>query len=358
VTNTHHPEPKTASAASLDRELTRLGELTDGWIRDAIAANVSPKAQRLGALLEYHFGWRDEHLQPLTVAAPAGKKLRPALVLLVAQAVRGEITVAARDAAAAVELVHNFSLIHDDIQDRSALRRHRPTLWSLWGMPQGINAGDALFALAQVVMVRGGTPLAAEMAAELNATTLLLAEGQFLDIDLQQGDAPASQSAYESMITRKTGVLFASACRLGAIAAGAAGAVCDMYAAYGLELGVAFQEQDDLLGVWGRSSETGKPEAADIVERKRGLPAAIARSWAAAPGWLTSAYAERDDSMPPEMVERVIAHFDRLDLRSTVERRVEERYRKALEYLEAASPREPERGYLAAICEALVSRRA
>jgi geranylgeranyl diphosphate synthase type I len=266
--------------------------------------------------------------------------------------------VAARDAAAAVELVHNFSLIHDDIQDRSALRRHRPTLWSLWGMPQGINAGDALFALAQIVIVRGGTPLAAEMAAELNATTLLLAEGQFLDIELQQGDAPASQSAYESMITRKTGVLFASACRLGAIAAGAPGAVCDMYAAYGLELGVAFQEQDDLLGVWGRSSETGKPEAADIVERKRGLPAAMALSLADAPGWLTSAYAERDDSMPPEMVERVIAHFDRLDLRSTVERRVEERYRKALEYLEAAGPREPERGYLAAICEALVSRRA
>jgi geranylgeranyl pyrophosphate synthase len=84
----------------------------------------------------------------------------------------------------------------------------------------------------------------------------------------------------------------------------------------------------------------------------------MALSLADAPGWLTSAYAERDDSMPPEMVERVIAHFDRLDLRSTVERRVEERYRKALEYLEAASPREPERGYLAAICEVLVSRRA
>src|SRR6266853_4037317 len=94
-----------------------------------------------------------------TVPAPAGKKLRPALVLLVAQAVSGEISQAARDAAVAVELIHNFSLVHDDIQDRSELRRHRPTLWSLWGMPQAINAGDALFALAQVVLLREASTL-------------------------------------------------------------------------------------------------------------------------------------------------------------------------------------------------------
>jgi geranylgeranyl diphosphate synthase type I len=346
------------SSRDLDVELTRLGELTDGWIRAAIAAHVSPMAERLGAMLEYHFGWRDEHLQPLAVGAPAGKKLRPALVLLVSQAVCGEITPAARDAAAAVELIHNFSLIHDDIQDRSDLRRHRRTLWSLWGMPQGINAGDALFALAQIVAVRGGTPLAAEIAAELNATTLLLAEGQFLDIDLQQGETLPSQAAYETMITRKTGVLFACACRLGAIAAGASPEVCEAYAAYGLELGLAFQEQDDLLGVWGRSSETGKPDAADIVERKRGLPAAMALSLADAPAWLTAAYAERDGSMPTNTVERVIAHFEALDLLSAIEERVEARYRKALSCLEAAAPREPARTHLAAICEALVSRRA
>jgi geranylgeranyl diphosphate synthase type I len=346
------------ASKDLDLELARLGKLTDGWIREAIAANVSAKAERLGAMLEYHFGWRDQHLQLLTVAAPAGKKLRPALVLLVSQAVCGEITPAARDAAAAVELVHNFSLIHDDIQDRSDLRRHRRTLWSLWGMPQGINAGDALFALAQSIAVRGGTPLAAQIAAELNATTLLLAEGQFLDIDLQQGETLPTQAAYETMITRKTGVLFACACRLGAIAAGASPTVRDAYAAYGLELGLAFQEQDDLLGVWGRSSDTGKPDAADIVERKRGLPAAMALSFADAPDWLTAAYAERDGSMPPEMVERVIAHFDQLGLRSTVERRVEDRYRHALDCLQAAAPREPARTYLIAICEALVTRRA
>jgi geranylgeranyl diphosphate synthase type I len=343
---------------NLDDQLTRLGEVTDGWIRQAVADNVSPRARRLGAMIEYHFGWRDEHLQPLGVAVRAGKKLRPALVLLVCQAVCGQITQPARDAAAAVELVHNFSLVHDDIQDRSELRRHRRTLWSLWGVPQGINAGDALFALAQFVLVREGSALAASMAAQLNSTTLLLSEGQFLDIEMQLGAAPATLETYETMIARKTGVLFACACRLGAMAAGASSSASDAYAAYGQELGIAFQEQDDLLGVWGRSAVTGKPDAADVVERKRGLPAALALSSADVPDWLRSAYSESDGEMEAHMVERIIAHFDRLDLRTTVERRVEERYRAALDHLAAAGAREPARGYLAAICEALVSRQS
>jgi geranylgeranyl diphosphate synthase type I len=164
-------------------------------------------------------------------------------------------------------------------------------------------------------------------------------------------------AAYETMITRKTGVLFASACRLGAMAGAASAANQEAYAAYGRELGVAFQEQDDLLGVWGDSTETGKPQAADIVERKRGLPAAMALSRADAPEWLTAAYAERDGELKPDTVERIIAHFDGLDLRSAVEQRVQARYRRALDGLDAAGAREPARGYLTAICEALVARR-
>src|SRR5438445_11331097 len=132
------------------------------------------------------------------------------------------------------------------------------------------------------------------------------------------------------MISGKTGALLASGGRLGAMAGGASSDVADAYGAYGLELGIAFQEQDDLLGVWGRSSETGKPDAADVVERKRGLPAAMALSLADAPAWLTAAYAERDGSMPTDMVERVMAHFEALDLLSAIEQRVQARYRKAL----------------------------
>jgi len=345
-------------ADDLDRQLWLLGELTDGWIREAIAQHVSPRAQRLAAMLDYHFGWRDEQLDLLSVPAPAGKKLRPALVLLVCQAVTGEINAPARNAAAAVELIHNFSLVHDDIQDRSQLRRHRPTVWSVWGMPQGINAGDALFALAQVVVLRDGSSLASGMAAELNATALLLAEGQFLDIDLQEGQSPASLETYQTMITRKTGALFASACRLGAMAGGASKQNQEAYAAYGLELGLAFQEQDDLLGVWGSAGVTGKPDAADVVERKRGLPAAMALSAPDAPEWLRRTYADRDGAMEPQTIDRVIAHFDHLELRTAIEGRVEQRYRNALAYLAAACARQPARDYLAAICAALVSRLA
>src|SRR5215471_5084441 len=151
----------------LERELARLGHRTDDFIRTALVETMSRPAARFRGMLEYHLGWRDADLQPLAVPAPAGKKLRPALSMLVCQGISGEAE-PALPAAAAVELIHNFSLVHDDIQDRSELRRHRPTVWSLWGAAQGINAGDALFALAQIVILEVPTEAAARMAAELN----------------------------------------------------------------------------------------------------------------------------------------------------------------------------------------------
>jgi geranylgeranyl diphosphate synthase type I len=322
-----------------------------------VAQHLAPRAERLAAMLEYHLGWRTPDLVRLERPAPSGKKLRPALVLLVSQAVCGEITPAASDAAAAVELIHNFSLVHDDIQDRSTLRRHRPTVWSLWGMPQGINVGDALFALAQVVLAQAGTALAARMTHELNRTAVALAEGQFLDIELQGGRTPPTLQTYEAMVDGKTGALFACACRLGAMAAGAHVETCDTYAAYGKQLGIAFQEQDDLLGVWGPSSDTGKPDAADIVERKRGLPAALALSRADVPDWVRDAYEDAASELSAETIERVVAYFDGLGVRGTIEGRVEARYQQALQHLDVAGARAPARGYLMAICAALVSRR-
>jgi geranylgeranyl diphosphate synthase type I len=341
---------------TLDQRLAELAHETDGRIREAIAEHVSPRARRLAAMMEYHLGWRGPDLEPLASPAPAGKKLRPALTLLACLAVSGEINHAALDCAAAVELVHNFSLVHDDIQDRSELRRFRPTVWSLFGLPQAINVGDALFALAQLVITSGKSDLSARLAAELGATAVRLAEGQFLDIDLQDGTLGLSLDAYEEMIGRKTAMLFACACRLGALSAGADG-VAEAYADFGQQLGIAFQEQDDLLGVWGSPAETGKPEAADVVERKRGLPAVMALGRAEAPDWLRAIYLEHDGDLTPDLVQRVIAHFDTLGLRKRIERRVEERYRTALERLEAARPCDPARSYLVAISEALVARR-
>jgi geranylgeranyl diphosphate synthase type I len=140
-------------------------------------------------------------------------------------------------------------------------------------------------------------------------------------------------------------------------AGGVAESVIEAYGAFGAELGQAFQEQDDLLGVWGAANVTGKPDAADVVERKRGLPAAIALGREDAPDWLRDLYADADHALSPADVERVIAHFDALRLRAIIEQRVQSRYQQAIECLDAAGPREPGRGYLAAICETLVSRR-
>jgi geranylgeranyl diphosphate synthase, type I len=344
-------------ALGLERRLIELGAVVDEWTRQELARGISAPAATFGAMLEYHLGWRDEHLQPLAEPAPAGKKLRPALVLLVSEGVCGAIE-PGHAAAVAIELIHNFSLVHDDIQDRGELRRHRPALWTLWGAEQGINAGDALFALGQVALLRQTGPLAAAMAAELNYACVQLAEGQYLDVAFQRGTQPLTLDGYQAMIARKTGVLFACAARLGAMASGADPTKQDAYARFGLELGLAFQEQDDILGVWGSAEDTGKPQAADVVERKRGLPAAVALSRPDAPAWLKDVYDRRNGAASDATVARVIAHFDSLDLRPALEAQVAARYQAARDALDQAGPREPARGYLSAMCGMLLSRKA
>ncbi|MBV9359049.1 MAG: polyprenyl synthetase family protein [Chloroflexi bacterium] len=344
-----------SAAAAVDARLQELSSLVDGWTRAAVA-RVGGRDSALMPLLEYHLGWRDAGLHPLAVPAPSGKKLRSGLALLVCESVAGELA-PARDAAVAVELVHNFSLVHDDIQDHSDTRRHRPTVWSIWGMEQGINVGDALFALAQATIVGARTAERAAQAADLARACLLLAEGQYLDLELQRGALPLTPDAYLGMIERKTGALFACACRLGARAAGAGEARCDAFADYGLALGVAFQEQDDVLGVWGNEAETGKPAAADVVSRKKALPAALALARADAPAWLRGAYAGQGD-LSPTVVAQVIAFFDASGIRVEAEQRVAVHYQAALAALDAAAPTGPAAAHLRAVCDLLLRRRA
>lgn len=336
--------------------LGHVNALLDEWLRAALERRISPGASRFGEMIEYHLGWRDEALQPLATPAPAGKRLRPALTLLTCEAVCGSAE-PARGAALAVELVHNFSIVHDDIQDASPLRRHRPTAWSLWGMEQGINLGDALFTLAQIVLLEDPSRHATQMALALNAACLQLVEGQYLDLDLQAGKTQLTADAYESMIQRKTGALFECACLLGAMAGGASEEEVATYARYGLELGLAFQEQDDLLGVWGKEAETGKPRAADVVARKRGLPAALALGAPGSPAWLEDLYDSTED-LGPEDVERVIAHFASQRIREHVEAHIHQRLEKSLACLHQVSGSEPARTELAALCAGLAQRRA
>ncbi len=227
---------------------------------------------RLTRMTRYHMGWEDEDGRP---AENAGKGLRPSLLLLACEAVRGDWR-RAIPAAAAVELVHNFSLVHDDIQDRDTERHHRPTVWSVWGEAQAINAGDALLALARLALLRlheEGIPSASvlQAARALDGRTLEMVEGQVMDLAFE--DAPqVGLEEYLSMIEKKTGALFACSFEIGALVGGCEAEMVETLGRAGLLLGQAFQIRDDMLGIWGAETRTGKEPAADIRRRKKSLP--------------------------------------------------------------------------------------
>ena len=221
-------------------------------------------------MLAYHLGWEGEGAGP----EARGKRIRPLLLLLATQAAGGEWK-RAIPAAAAVELVHNFSLIHDDIEDNSPIRRGRPTLWKLWGIPQAVNAGDAMFTLAHLSMLRLRETSSAEITLQashlLHQTCLLLTQGQFLDISYQTRP-DLTLDDYWPMVSGKTAALLSACTELGAVVAGAADFICLAFRQLGHALGLAFQSQDDFLGIWGDSMLTGKSVESDLVEGKLSLP--------------------------------------------------------------------------------------
>lgn len=222
---------------------------------------------------EYHLGWRDSDLRP--TSADPGKLLRPLLALLAAQAVGGTLT-HAMPLAAGIQLIHDFSLIHDDIEDNSDLRRGRVTLWTRWGLAQGLNAGDGMFVLAHLALHRmsaAGVPAERVLTVlqRFDETILTICEGQYLDISFE-GNLAISEADYLAMIGRKTAALIAASASLGALACGAEAATVEAFAAFGRGLGLAFQIEDDILGIWGEPEVTGKPRAADLYRRKVSLP--------------------------------------------------------------------------------------
>jgi geranylgeranyl diphosphate synthase type I len=263
-------------------------------------------------MLQYHLGWGDVGGSP---DAHIGKRLRPALCLLTCEAVGGD-TAKALPLAAAVELVHNFSLVHDDIQDGDRKRHDRDTVWAVWGLPQAINAGDALLSIAYLSLSAsldaGLSAEAAVRAAGLLAErTLEMVEGQVMDIEFEEWREVGLEE-YIAMISRKTGALFDAALGLGALAGGAALSEVEALGRCGRALGIAFQVRDDVLGVWGAEERTGKPAASDIRRRKKSLPAvyALTRADTGEREELGRIYGR--ESVPGEDVERVLALMDAL----------------------------------------------
>ena len=249
----------------------------------ALRSELSDQTLPLYDMARYHLGWQDEQGRP--VEAHPGKTLRPMLCLLACEAAGGDYR-RALPAAVAVELLHNFSLVHDDIQDGDRTRRGRPTVWAIWGEAQAINAGDLLWAIANGVLARAeGWPsetIAAGLAA-LNQAAVRMIEGQYMDL-AAESSGEVSVEGYQEMTVRKTGALFGCALELGALAAGASGDMGEAFRRSGERLGLAFQLHDDILGVWGQSEATGKPVGADVARRKKTLLVAHALEHADAAG--------------------------------------------------------------------------
>lgn len=250
----------------LSQHQNSLLPLIESHLERFIESQDFSHSQHLKQMIRYQMGWEDQGLR--------GKRVRPFLVLLTAKAFGGDIE-KAMPAALSVEFLHNFTLIHDDIEDQSLVRHNRPTLWKRWGIAQAINAGDALFCLAQLAMLdlakTCGASIAVQAAKRLNQTCLHLTRGQHMDIAFETDDSITPQ-AYLDMIAGKTGALLALCTALGGLTADQDAQKVKLLSEFGSSLGMAFQIRDDILGILGDPVKTGKSVSSDLLTRKKTLP--------------------------------------------------------------------------------------
>jgi geranylgeranyl diphosphate synthase type I len=254
---------------------SRLISLPESLTRHlpAIEAALRRSAQApglLGRMIAFHMGWADE--QGRAIHAETGKRFRPSLSLWAAEAAGGSAE-EAMPAALAIEWLHNFTLIHDDIEDQDRLRHHRATLWARWGVAQAINAGDWLFALAFAQLLgRGAQPRRRQQAGRVLTLAIdQVIRGQMLDISAE-GRPQLSPTGYMRLIGGKTGALMGASLECGALMAGASAPDAARFRKAGRLLGLCFQLRDDWLGVWGDLERTGKAADADLQRRKVGHP--------------------------------------------------------------------------------------
>lgn len=250
--------------------ISELQQAIDKELHECIDLLLTDYPAEYISMLKYQLGWEGEN----SGLEAQGKRIRPLLVLLACHACGGDWR-KALPSAAAVELVHNFSLIHDDIQDCSETRRGRKTVWKIWGEAQAINAGDAMLTVAQLSLFRLNShfePALVNQAVNLlQSACLKLTRGQYLDIAFEhQEDLP--MDLYWQMIEGKTGALLAACLGLGALASLAEESLWKKIMDFGSKIGAAFQVQDDWLGIWGNDELTGKSTISDLVAKKKTYP--------------------------------------------------------------------------------------
>jgi geranylgeranyl diphosphate synthase type I len=251
--------------------LTTLGRSRDTVLpalRSALL-RLDPTSQ---VQASYHLGWSDTEGRPAT--GSGGKAVRPALALLSAEAA-GAPAATGLPGAVAVELVHNFSLLHDDLMDGDLERRHRRTVWAVWGPSSAILTGDALLVLANEALLDSGSPHAGAAALLLSTATRDLIRGQVQDLAFERRNDVTLAECLD-MAAGKTAALMSASAAIGAVLAGAGPQPVGALAAFGSHLGIAFQLVDDVLGIWGDPEITGKPIYSDLRSRKKTLPVTYA----------------------------------------------------------------------------------
>lgn len=331
-------------------------------VEEAMLAHLQMDAPALAPLygmMRYHLGWATEAFAP--ERANGGKRLRPLVCLLCCAAAGGEPERAV-PAAAAIELVHNFTLVHDDIQDNSASRRHRRTVWSIWGAAQGINVGDGMHAIAHQALLalrdRGvPTEQVLELMAGFDATVLRICEGQFLDIGFESR-WDITTDDYLDMIGGKTAAIFAYAARAGALLAGADVARVTAFERFGTALGLGFQVRDDLLGIWGDPVVTGKDAADDIRRRKKSLPIIMLHEHASDMDrlYLESLFASAE--IAPGEIATVIAMLNTAGIHDACQEHVEEYHIRAAALLNESRASGPAGAALGGLVERMAARDA
>lgn len=308
-------------------------------VEPALRAAVDALPTAMRRIAGYHFGWYDEHGQPAAgtgAKSTGGKAIRPTLVLLSAQAVGGAPAVAV-PAAVAVELVHNFSLLHDDVMDGDLTRRHRPTAWSVFGVNAAILAGDAVLTLALDVLAGCGHPAGADGARMLSAAVQDLVEGQSADLDLERRAAVELAECLR-MVQRKTGSLMGCACAVGATFGGGSCAQIERLRRFGGQLGLAFQHVDDLLGIWGDPEVTGKPVYSDLRSRKKSLPVVAALSSGTPAGAELADLYRQDQPLSDTDLVRAARLIELADGRAWSQAQVDELLAQAMRDLRSAGP--------------------
>lgn len=324
----------------------------DATLRQIVASVPLVDAPDFSIMLRYPLGW--VYADGKDYNQPAGKRIRPLLLLLCSEAVGGNWQTAL-PAAAAVELLHNFSLIHDDIQDDSPTRHGRDTVWKVWGRANAINAGDALFALAYTALQRVENVSAAislKIWEIFNRTNLELTRGQHLDMRFEHQET-VSVNEYISMIGGKSAALISACAQMGALIGSGDEAIAAHFADFGRNLGLAFQIRDDILGIWGDPDVTGKSVATDILSRKKSLPVLYGLS-------RSSRLAEVYHSEPfsAAQVDEAVNLLEQVGAQNYTHELETQYYEQAIRSLELANPQGDAARGLAVLTESLFQRQA